>query len=198
MIRSIDFYFDFISPYSYLAHKKIKDLKKKKKIIFNYRPILVGGLHNLQGIIAPAFIKSKLKHMISDCNLIAKKDNFAFMWNSKFPINSLNIMRGYIFVNNDIKDLYLNIMFDAYWKENLDISNKEVLITLLKRCKINLDSFLRGIKDKKIKDELKNITQEAHDKEIFGAPTYVVNNKIFWGQDRLEFALDEYKKIKLC
>ena len=198
MIKSIDFYFDFISPYSYIAHKKIKILKKKKNIIFNYKPILVGALHNLQGITAPAFIKPKLKHMISDCNLIAKKDNFAFMWNSKFPINSLNIMRGYIFVNNDIKDLYLNIMFDAYWKENLDISNKEVLITLLKRCKINLDSFLRGIKDKKIKDELKNITQEAHDKEIFGAPTYVVNNKIFWGQDRLEFALDEYKKIKLC
>ena len=198
MTKEIDFYFDFISPYSYLAHKKIQIIKKEKNINFNYKPILVGGLHNLQGITAPAFIKPKLKHMISDCNLIAKKDNFAFMWNSKFPINSLNIMRGYIFVNNDIKDLYLNIMFDAYWKENLDISNKEVLITLLKRCKINLDSFLRGIKDKKIKDELKNITQEAHDKEIFGAPTYVVNNKIFWGQDRLEFALDEYKKIKLC
>jgi len=198
MIRSIDFYFDFISPYSYLAHKKIKMLNEKKNIIFNYKPILVGALHNLQGITAPAFIKPKLKHMISDCNLIAKKDNFTFMWNSKFPINSLSIMRGYIFINNDIKDLYLNIMFDAYWKENLDISNKEVLITLLKRCKINLDSFFKGIKDKKIKNELKNITQEAHDKEVFGAPTYVVNNKIFWGQDRFEFALDEYKKIKLC
>ena len=198
MTKEIDFYFDFISPYSYLAHKKIQIIKKEKNINFTYKPILVGGLHNLQGITAPAFIKPKLKHMISDCNLIAKKNNFSFMWNSKFPINSLSIMRGYLLAKKDIKDLYLNIMFDAYWKENLDISNKEVLITLLKRCKINLDSFLRGIKDKKIKDELKNITQEAHDKEVFGAPTYVVNNKIFWGQDRLEFALDEYKKIKLC
>ena len=58
----------------------------------------------------------------------------------------------------------------------------------------NLDLFLEGIRDYKIKDELKKVTQEAHDKEIFGAPTFAINNKIFWGQDRLEFALDEYNK----
>jgi len=194
MIKSIDFYFDFISPYSYLAHKKIKILKEKKDIIFSYKPVLVGGLHNLQGITAPAFIKPKLKHMISDCNLIAKKDKSNFIWNSKFPINSLNIMRGYVFINDTYKDLYLNVIFDAYWKDDLDTSNKKNLETLLKKCKIKLNEFFEGIKDPKIKDKLKDITQEAHDKEIFGVPSFVVNNKIFWGQDRLEFALDEYNK----
>ena len=194
MIKSIDFYFDFISPYSYLAHKKIKILKKKKNIIFNYKPILVGGLHNLQGITAPAFIKPKLKHMISDCDLIAKKDKSSFIWNSKFPINSLNIMRGYIFISDEYKDLYLNVIFDAYWKDDLDTSNEKILETLLKKCEINTNEFFDGIKDPKIKDKLKDNTQEAHDNEIFGAPSFVVNNKIFWGQDRLEFALDEYNK----
>ena len=194
MIKSIDFYFDFISPYSYLAHKKIQIIKKEKNIIFNYKPILVGGLHNLQGITAPAFIKPKLKHMISDCDLIAKKDKFDFIWNSKFPINSLNIMRGYLFINNENKDLYLNIMFDAYWKDNLDISNEEILKSLLEKCKIDPDSFFEEIKDTKIKEKLKNVTQEAHNKDVFGTPTFVINNKIFWGQDRLEFALDEYNK----
>ena len=194
MTKSIDFYFDIISPYSYLAHQKIKVIKKNKKILFNYKPILVGGLHNLQGITAPAFIKPKLKHMISDCNLIAIKDNFDFTWNSKFPINSLSVMRGYLFVNTDIKDLYLDKIFDAYWKDNLDISDEEILISLIKKCKIDPSSFLDGIKNSDIKNELINVTKEAHDKEIFGTPTYVVNNKIFWGQDRLEFALDEYNK----
>ena len=194
MIKSIDFYFDFISPYSYLAHKKIKTLKEKKNIIFNYKPILVGGLHNLQGIIAPAFIKPKLKHMISDCDLIAKKNKYNFIWNSKFPINSLNIMRGYIFINDETKDLYTNLIFDAYWKDDLDTSNEKILEALLKKCKINTNEFFDGIKDPKIKDKLKGITQEAHDNEIFGAPSFVVKNKIFWGQDRLEFALDEYNK----
>jgi len=191
MIRSIDFYFDFISPYSYLAHKKIKKLKE---INFKYMPVLVGGLHNLQGITPPAFIKPKLKHMISDCNLIAEKDKSDFIWNSKFPINSLNIMRGYIFINNDVKDSYLNFIFDAYWKNNLDTSNEKVLMSILEKCKINSNDFFEGIKEPKIKDELKTVTQAAHDREIFGAPTFVVNNKIFWGQDRLEFALDEYNK----
>jgi 2-hydroxychromene-2-carboxylate isomerase len=192
MTKEIDFYFDFISPYTYLAYKKIQSLPKDIKI--NYKPILLGGLHNLEGITAPAFIKHKLKHMISDCNLIAKKDKSNFIWNSKFPINSLNIMRGYLFINVENKDLYLDIIFDAYWKDNLDISNEEILKTLLEKCKIETISFFNGIKDTKIKDELKSITQKAHDKGIFGAPTFIVNNKIFWGQDRLEFALNEYNK----
>ena len=191
MTKKIDFYFDFISPYSYLAHQKIKAIKN---VNFNYKPVLVGGLHNLQGITAPAFIKAKLKHMISDCDLIAKKDETTFIWNSKFPINSLNIMRGYLFLNNEAKGVYLNKMFDAYWKDDLDISKEEILKIVLEKCKINSNDFFDGIKNPKIKDELKIITQEAHDKEIFGAPTFVVNNKIFWGQDRLEFALDEYNK----
>ena len=194
MTKEIDFYFDFISPYSYLAHKKIQIIKKEKNINFTYKPILVGGLHNLQGITAPAFIKSKLKHMISDCNLIAKKDKSNFIWNSKFPINSLNIMRGYIFINDETKNLYLDLIFDAYWKDDLDTSSEEILKTLLEKCKINSNEFFDGIKDPKIKNELKIITQEAHDNEIFGAPSFVVNGKIFWGQDRLEFALDEYNK----
>ena len=191
MTKSIDFYFDFISPYSYLAHLRIKQIKN---INFNYKPVLVGGLHNLQGITAPAFIKPKLKHMISDCDLIAKKDRSIFIWNSKFPINSINIMRGYLFINNENKDLYLNVMFDAYWKDNLDIANEETLKSLLENCKIDPINFFEGIKNPNIKDQLKNVTQAAHDKEIFGTPTFVINNKIFWGQDRLEFALDEYNK----
>ena len=192
MTKSIDFYFDIISPYSYLAHKKIITLKKK--INFNYKPILVGGLHNLQGITAPAFIKSKLNHMINDCILFAKKDNIEFIWNSKFPINSLSLMRGYLFIENNKKELYLDTMFDGYWKDNLDLSKEENLIKLLKKCNIDDKIFLEGIKDSKIKDDLKSVTREAHNKDIFGAPTFVVNNKIFWGQDRLEFALEEYNK----
>ena len=192
MTKSIDFYFDIISPYSYLAYKKIKILKKNQNIIFKYKPILLGGLHNLQKITAPAFIKPKLEHMINDCALIAKKNNFDFMWNNKFPINSLNIMRGCLLINDN--ELYLEVMFDAYWKDNLDTSNKKILKTLLEKCKINSEIFFEDIKNPKIKNELKSITQEAYEKGIFGAPTFLVSNKIFWGQDRLEFALNEYHK----
>ena len=192
MTKEVEFYFDFISPYAYLAYKKIQSLPKDIKI--KYKPVLLGALHNLDGITAPAFIKPKLKHMISDCDLIANKNKSNFIWNSKFPINSLSVMRGYLFINAENRELYMNVMFDAYWKDNLDISNEKILKNLIEKCKINSSKFFDGIKDLKIKDELKSITQDAHDKGIFGAPTFVVNNKIFWGQDRLEFALEEYNK----
>ena len=193
MTKEIDFYFDFISPYTYLAYKKIQSLPKKIKI--NYKPILLGGLHNLEGITPPAFVRSKLKHMINDCLLIAKKNNFDFKWNSKFPINSLNIMRGYFSVNPSNQVQYIKTMFDAYWVDDLDISKEEILTHLLEQCEINKDIFFKTIKDPVIKEKLKDATKNAHEKEIFGAPTFIVNNKIFWGQDRLEFALDEYNKI---
>ena len=65
--------------------------------------------------------------MIQDCILFAKKDNFNFNWNSNFPINSLPLMRGYLFLENNKKDLYLDIIFDGYWKDNLDVSREEIL-----------------------------------------------------------------------
>ena len=192
MTKEINFYFDFISPYTYLAHKKIKSISKSIKI--NYKPILLGGLHNLEGITPPAFIKSKLKYMINDCNLVAKEKKFSFMWNSKFPLNSLHVMRGYLSINSNIKSLYMDVIFDAYWKNNLDISNEKILTNLIEKCGINSVIFFKNIKEQRIKDKLKNLTKEAHKKEVFGAPTFIVNNKIFWGQDRLEYALNEYDK----
>ena len=193
MTKKIDFYFDFISPYAYLAYKKMQLLPKNIKI--NYKPILLGGLHNLGGITAPAFIKPKLKHMISDCLLIAKKNNFDFKWNSKFPINSLSIMRGCFNVNSSDQAKYIEIMFNAYWRDDLDMSKEEILTSLLEECKIDKNFFFITINNPIIKEKLKDVTKNAHEKEVFGAPTFIVNNKIFWGQDRIDFALDEYKKI---
>ena len=187
----IDFYFDIISPYAYIAYKKIL---KIKDINFKLKPILLGGLHNLAGITAPAFNKYKMKNMQNDCELVAKKNNISFKWNSKFPINSLNIMRGYLCVKDNKKEEYLNNFFEAYWKEDLDLSNEENIKIILKKLKIDEHDFFNLIKNQDTKDKLKQFTQEAFEKEVFGAPTFIVNNKIFWGQDRLEYALDEIKK----
>ena len=191
MSSYIDFYFDVISPYSYIAHKKIQKIKESQKVIFNYKPILLGGLHNLAGINAPAFNKYKMKNMQSDCELVSKKNNISFMWNSKFPINSLSIMRGYISLNETQKDDYLNTFFDAYWKDNLDLSLEKEFSKLLESLKVDSKIFFEEIKQQSIKDDLKRLTSDAFEKEVFGAPTFIVNNKIFWGQDRLGYALEE-------
>ena len=192
MTKSFDFYFDFISPYSFLAYKKLKLLNISNKININYKPILLGGLHKLGNITAPAFNERKMKNMKNDCELVAKKNTIEFKWNNKFPVNSLNLMRGYLVLNKELKKKFFDSCFDAYWKDNIDFSDKKNLENVLDNCSINKDAFFKDIQDQKIKDELKQLTESAFKKDIFGAPTFVVNNQIFWGQDRLDYALDEY------
>jgi len=191
MNKHIDFYFDFISPYSYLAHKKIINLNQRN--IFNYKAILLGGLHNLGEVIAPAFNKRKMKNMKNDCILISKKNKIPFKWNEKFPINSLYLMRGFLVIDNNKKNKFIDLCFDAYWKDNLDISIEKNMKKILSDCEIDHDFFEKSIKEQVIKNKLKELTNEAFKLDVFGAPTFLVNNKLFWGQDRLEYAIDELK-----
>ena len=191
MTSSIDFYFDFISPYSYLAHKKIINLNLRN--IFNYRAILLGGLHNLAKVTPPAFNERKMKNMKEDCILIAKKNKIQFKWNEKFPINSLYLMRGFLIIDNNKKSKFIDLCFDAYWKDNMDISIDKNIQKILTDCEINHDFYEKGIQNQKIKDKLKALTTDAFKLNVFGAPTFLVNNKLFWGQDRLEYAIDESK-----
>ena len=191
MTKSIDFYFDFISPYSYIAHKKIINLKQRSN--FKYKAILLGGLHNLAEVTPPAFNERKMKNMKDDCILISKKNGIPFQWNEKFPINSLNLMRGFLVIDDSKKNKFIDLCFDAYWKDNLDISIKENVQKILTDCEINHDLFEKEIKNQKIKDKLKDLTSEAFKLDVFGAPSFLVNNKLFWGQDRLEYAIDESK-----
>ena len=192
MTNSIDFYFDFISPYSFLAYKRIESFEKKNKLNISFKPILLGGLHKLGEITPPAFNERKMKNMKNDCDLVARKNQIEFKWNEKFPINSLNLMRGYLVVDENIKQKFFQTCFDAYWKNNIDISNKEKVDEILDICKIDKNIFFEKINNVEIKEKLKKLTSSAFEKDVFGAPTFIVNNKIFWGQDRLDYAIDEY------
>ena len=100
-------------------------------------------------------------------------------------------MRGYLSVEESQKEDYLNIFFDAYWKDNLDLSSEKEISKLLESLKIDSKIFFEKITQQSIKDTLKKFTNDAFEKEVFGAPTFIVDNKIFWGQDRLEYALEE-------
>ena len=100
-------------------------------------------------------------------------------------------MIGYISISKDKQHEYLNCFFDAYWKNNQDLSNIENISKLLSDLKIDSEVFFRSIKEQSIKDKLIKSTTDAFKKEVFGTPTFIVNNKIFWGQDRLEYALEE-------
>jgi 2-hydroxychromene-2-carboxylate isomerase len=87
----------------------------------------------------------------------------------------------------------LNTFFDAYWKDNQDLSETKNINKLLNNLKIDNKEFYNAINEQNIKNKLIKLTTDAFEKEVFGTPTFIINNKIFWGQDRLEYALEELK-----
>ena len=195
MIKPFDFYFDFVSPYSFLAHKEIKKIEKNEGMKIKYKPILLGGLHNLHGIKAPAFIPAKAKFMIRDCKMIAEKNKIKFKFNSYFPIKSLNLMRGVFVADEDnCKSYYVDSIYNSIWQDGLNMNDESIIQRVLKNLSINPKTFLLRSTSSSIKEMLKKTTSEAYNIGVFGAPSFVSNNKVFWGQDRIEFVLKEASK----
>ena len=195
MTKPIDFYFDFVSPYTFISFQQIKNLKFKKDFNFRLKPILLGGLHNLHKITAPAFIPAKARFMIRDCKMVSDKHRINFKFNSYFPIRTVNLMRGVLIAEEDgIANEYIDNIFEALWVSGLNLNDQLIIDKVLKNLDINPKTFTLRLSNQNVKDELKKRTQEASEKGIFGAPTFYVNNKVFWGQDRLEFALTESSK----
>ena len=195
MSKIIDFYFDFVSPYTYISFQQIKLLKFKQNFKFKLKPMLLGGLHNLHAIKAPAFIPAKAKFMIRDCKMVCEKYKIPFKFNSYFPIKTIALMRGVLIAEEDgMANNYIDKIFEALWMSGLNLNDQQVIDKVLKNLDINPKTFSLRLSNQNIKDELKKRTQEAYEKGVFGAPTFLVNNKIFWGHDRLEYALAESLK----
>jgi len=192
MIKSFDFYFDFSSPYTFLAHKKIRKFETKNAIKINYIPVLLGGLLKLAGIKANVDVPIKAKYMIRDCKLCAQKNEIKFKFNTYFPIMTLNLMRCVIIAEDkNFEQIFIDKIFDSIWEHGLNLNDNLILEKILKNLEINPKAFLMAASEQKIKDELKKRTNLAYQKGIFGLPSFVVNKKIFWGQDRLNFAIAE-------
>ena len=195
MTKVFDFFFDFASPYAFIAHKKIMQFEKEKNINIKYKPVLLGGLLKLAGIKANADIPIKARYMIRDCKISAEKNNIVFKFNNYFPILTLNLMRCVIVAESKgFERNFINKVFEAIWIDGLNLNDSSILEKLLKNLEINPKVFLTDASDQKIKDDLKKRTEEAFSKGVFGTPSFVVNNKLFWGQDRLEFAISEANK----
>ena len=177
MTKTIDFYFDFISPYTYIGHKRIE--KEGMGINFNYKPILLGGLHKLWNITPQAYIEPKKQFMIMDCEMVSKKFKIDFIFNSKFPLNTIKLMRGCLILENDQLKKYIQLVFDAYWKNNEDITSNKVLIKILTQIGINLEEFSKKIDKNEIKEKLKNFTHDAFKKIYLEHPLMLLIIKIF-------------------
>ena len=194
-MKKIDFYFDISSPYSYLAHEQIKLFEKENKYKSNYMPVFLGGLHQMANITAPGLNPSRAKHMIKDLKICADWYKIKFQFNRYFPLKTINIMRGAIVAENEgFLNNYIDKLFKAAWVDSLNLNDEKILEKFIKNMDINPKNFFEKIKNQTIKEDLKNRTDTAFKKGVFGAPTFIVGSKIFFGQDRLEFVYREAKK----
>lgn len=186
MTKTVDFYYDYISPASYLAWTQLADICKRNNASINYKPVFLGGVLKGNGSTSPAATPAKWEWMKADFQRYAKYYGVPYQLNSHFIFNTVNAMRGAIWAlsNNQI-ETYNQAMFNAAWVDDKDLSDKNVLADILEKAGINAAEVLETMMNQEVKTELIQATEEAVKLGIFGAPSMIINGEIYFGQDRL-------------
>ena len=188
MKEPIDFWFDFSSPYSYLASELIDDLAAKHGRKVQWRPMLLGAAFQASGL--PLLINVPLKGEYSkrDFDRSARFLGIPYKFPPRFPLATLAAARGYYWLHGqDCAKAreFAHAVFRAYWVEGRDIGELPVVLEIVDALGIDRDAFAAAIATREIKDRLKQETDAAIAKGMFGAPYFIVDGEPFWGADRL-------------
>tara|TARA_A100000164_G_C21859287_1_gene749193 strand:- start:779 stop:1372 length:594 start_codon:yes stop_codon:yes gene_type:complete len=189
MKKKFDFYFDLGSPASYLAYTQLPKICNDTNSNVNLCPILLGGIFKELGNQSPMVVPAKGKYFFKEMQKYAKLYDVPIISNKYFPINTLRLMRICIGLKsyNDINfEKYIKIIYEAIWVNNLDMNQINVVFNILEKSGFNIFIIQKFLEDQTIKTKLKNLTLEAIDRGVFGAPTFFVEKEMFWGQDRIE------------
>lgn len=190
MIKTLDFYFDFVSPYSYLAMTQLPKALAGLDVEVNFKPVLLGALHQVQDMPSPAFIPNKAKWIHRDCHLWAQHYNVALTWPKQFPFNTMFLLRACLYIQQTAADKipdFVEKTFNAIWQDSLDVNNEQAVAEHLTRIGFDVGDILAGCQQQEIKDGLKQTVADAHELGLFGVPAFKVGEDVFFGQDRLMF-----------
>ena len=185
----LDFYFDFGSPASYLAYKRLRQLESKYDLTVHWLPMLLGGVFKATGNVSPVTVAAKGNYMVNqDFPRFAKRYGVPMQFNPYFPINTLNLMRGAVAAQEEgVFDRYADAVFDAMWQEQLDLGQVDVVVKTLQNAGLDAMALLELTQSDAIKQTLIANTNQAIDRGVFGAPTMFVGDEMYFGQDRLDF-----------
>lgn len=190
MSQSVDFYFDLISPPSYLAYTQLPKIAAQTGAQINWRPVLVGAIHKATGNRAPIEVPAKGKYLLADLARYAARYQVPFRLNPHFPFSTLlhqRIATGLLLRQREAFIGYVEAMFEAIWVEGLNLTDPAVIAQVVKRAGVEPAQALALAEDAEVKDALRQTTEQAVARGVFGVPTFFVGNDMFWGQDRLEF-----------
>ena len=188
-MATLEFFYDFVSPYSYLASTRVEADVAKVGGTVRFRPFLLGGVFNATGNKAPIEVAAKAPYLAADCLRWAKRLGVPFAWPSRFPVLTVLPLRA-AFAAEKLGKLapYTHAMFRAYWADGRDLSDAAVVTDVA--TKAGLDGAALVVEAPSFKEALKAQTQEAVDRGSFGAPTFFVGREMFIGNDRLDFAME--------
>ena len=196
MGKTVEFYFDFGSPYSYLAYKVLPGIAAAHGAQIVWRPMLLGGVFKATGNYSPVEIPAKGNWLHQDLQRWAARYGAAFRQNPHFPINTLVLMRGAAGMQMRGPDFlkYVDTVFHAMWEEPRNLGEQQELAAVLQQAGFDANAFLSLVNDAAVKEQLKKNTEEAVARGVFGAPTFFVGDEMFWGQDRLDFVAEALAK----
>ena len=196
---AIDYYFEFSSPYSYLAASQLDWVFQQTGAEINIKPMVLGAVFKEQGNAMPASVPAKGKYMFTDLKRWAARYQMPFRWPSVFPVNSILGHRAVLVAQRELdrqqaKQVMLTI-YHSYWGEGIDIGDADELFAELDGAGFDAAKIIQGTQDPDIKQQLKDLTAEAVDRGVFGAPTFFVEDQMFWGNDRLDFLVEAYNAL---
>jgi 2-hydroxychromene-2-carboxylate isomerase len=191
MSKNVEFFFDLGSPTSYLAWTQLPGIAAAADAQIVWRPMLLGGIFKATGNQSPVTIPAKGRYMLQDLARFATRYGVAMNFNSHFPINTLTLMRGAAgYLDTPQLLPYLHAVFDAMWVQQKNLGNPEVLAEVLSAAGLDGAAFEAMINDDAVKQRLKDTTDEAVKRGVFGAPTFFVGQQMHFGQDRLDFVAE--------
>ena len=187
---TIEFYFDFGSPTTYLAHTQLPALAAQAGAALVYRPMLLGGVFKATGNASPVSVPAKGVWMGQDIARWARRYGVPFAFNPHFPINTLTLMRGAVGLQMKQPELftpYVDAVFEALWVQPRDLGQPAEVAAALAPLSLSPEAFMALVGDAGVKAALIAATDEAVARGVFGAPTCFVGEQMFFGQDRLDF-----------
>ncbi|CDF86916.1 DsbA-like thioredoxin domain protein [Pseudomonas knackmussii B13] len=190
MSKSVEFYFDFGSPTSYLAFTQLPGICAEAGAELVYRPVLLGGVFQATGNASPIAIPAKGRYTLIDMQRFARRYGVPMKMNPFFPINTLQLMRAATGVQMRQPERFaalLDCVFKGMWVDALNLGDPAVLGRVLAEAGFDPQALLALTADQEVKDALKANTEAAIKRGMFGAPTMFVGNEMFFGQDRLDF-----------
>lgn len=197
MPKKVEFYYDFSSPYTYIASTRIEKVCEDNGAELEWKPFLLGGVFNETGVKPAVQIENKIAYLKKDLADTSRYYGVEFEFPEHFPLISVKPMRGAFAASEKGLLLpYNRHLFGLYWTEGKDLSQDGILRAAVSEVGIDPDWFMARIVEQEIKDRLKDETSRAAARGAFGAPTIFVDDKMFWGNDRLDY-LDKYLKGRL-